>query len=211
MPRAVPAPRLGRREQTKVRNRSVLLAAARKVFIEIGFEAATVRDIVRASGLAVGTFYEYFRDKEEAFSAVAREAAAELRRRVRAERRARSVPFEDRVYRAYLAYFRFACEDRALFELLDRNAFALRDGLAPDLAIAVRELREDLFAETPEALGGLDADYVAVAMIGLASLVGRRMLSRPDPSPEEAARFCTRFALEGLTGASTSQRRRRTA
>ncbi|MBV9419256.1 MAG: helix-turn-helix transcriptional regulator, partial [Alphaproteobacteria bacterium] len=52
---AKPAPRpsnLGKREQTKVQNREVILDAARKVFAELGFGATTVRDIIRATPLA---------------------------------------------------------------------------------------------------------------------------------------------------------------
>src|SRR2546426_11957709 len=40
---------LGKREQTKARNRAVILAAARKVFGALGYEATTVRDIIRAT------------------------------------------------------------------------------------------------------------------------------------------------------------------
>ncbi len=45
----------GRREQ--------LLLAARTVFAEKGYEGATVGDIVRAAGVAQGTFYLYFPSK----------------------------------------------------------------------------------------------------------------------------------------------------
>ena len=56
---------VGKREQTKVQNRQAILDAAREVFGELGYEAATVRDIIRRTGLAAGTFYNYYRSKEE--------------------------------------------------------------------------------------------------------------------------------------------------
>jgi AcrR family transcriptional regulator len=37
----------GKREQTKVANRQAILDAAREVFGELGYETATVRDIIR--------------------------------------------------------------------------------------------------------------------------------------------------------------------
>jgi hypothetical protein len=37
----------GKREQTKAANRAAILTAAREVFADIGFGAASVRDIVR--------------------------------------------------------------------------------------------------------------------------------------------------------------------
>src|SRR5258708_20003372 len=70
--------RSGRREQNKAENRAALLKAARTVFAEIGYGAAGVRDIVRRTDLASGTFYNYFKDKEEIFSAVIAEMTAEL-------------------------------------------------------------------------------------------------------------------------------------
>ena len=62
--------RSGRREQNKAENRTALLKAARAVFAEMGSGAASVRDIVRRTDLASGTFYNYFKDKDEIFEAV---------------------------------------------------------------------------------------------------------------------------------------------
>ena len=73
--------RSGRRELNKAENRAALLKAARTVFADIGYGAAGVRDIVRRTDLASGTFYNYFKDKDEIFEAVVREMSVELMRR----------------------------------------------------------------------------------------------------------------------------------
>src|SRR5579864_9350166 len=70
---------LGKREQTKVQNRELILAAARQVFAELGFGATTVRDIIRATPLASGTFYNYFKSKEEVYQAIRDEVALKIR------------------------------------------------------------------------------------------------------------------------------------
>jgi AcrR family transcriptional regulator len=57
----------GRRERTKAANRASILDAAREVFAEHGYEAASVRDIIRGTDLASGTFYNYFPDKDAIF------------------------------------------------------------------------------------------------------------------------------------------------
>src|SRR5499427_6320090 len=75
--------RSGRREQNKAENRTALLKAARAVFAEMGYGAAGVRDIVRRTDLASGTFYNYFKDKDEIFEAVVAELSIELLRRQR--------------------------------------------------------------------------------------------------------------------------------
>jgi len=64
-----------RRELTKTQNRETILAAARHVFAEMGFGSATVRDIIRATPLASGTFYNYFKSKEEVYQALRDEQA----------------------------------------------------------------------------------------------------------------------------------------
>jgi AcrR family transcriptional regulator len=81
------APVAGRRERTKAANRAAILAAARDVFAEDGYDAAGVRDIIRRTDLASGTFYNYFPDKDAIFRALVEETGAEARRRVRAARR----------------------------------------------------------------------------------------------------------------------------
>ncbi|MDE3115692.1 MAG: helix-turn-helix transcriptional regulator, partial [Pseudomonadota bacterium] len=65
----------GKREQTKAQNRHIILQAAHQVFAELGYGATTVRDIIRATPLASGTFYNYFKSKEEVFQAIQDESA----------------------------------------------------------------------------------------------------------------------------------------
>ena len=75
------APVAGRRERTKAANRAAILAAALDVFAEQGYEATGVRDIIRRTDLASGTFYNYFPDKEAIFRALVEETGREARRR----------------------------------------------------------------------------------------------------------------------------------
>src|ERR1700709_437008 len=71
-----------KRERTKVQNRQLILEAARQVFAELGYGATTVRDIIRATPLASGTFYNYFKSKEEVFQAIRDDVALSIRRRL---------------------------------------------------------------------------------------------------------------------------------
>jgi AcrR family transcriptional regulator len=84
----------GRREQTKQANRAAILVAGRAVFAELGYGAASVRDIVRRTDLASGTFYNYFPDKESVLRALVEETAEEARTRVRSARRNAVAPEE---------------------------------------------------------------------------------------------------------------------
>jgi len=53
--------------QKKDTKRTAMMQAAVRVFAEKGYHAATIRDIVQAADVAVGTFYFYFPDKETLF------------------------------------------------------------------------------------------------------------------------------------------------
>lgn len=50
--------------------RQQIIEGARRVFIEMGFDAASMNDITRAAGVSKGTIYVYFANKEELFEAL---------------------------------------------------------------------------------------------------------------------------------------------
>ncbi len=53
--------------QKKDHKRTAMMQAAVRVFAEKGYHEATVRDVVSAADVAIGTFYFYFPDKETLF------------------------------------------------------------------------------------------------------------------------------------------------
>lgn len=50
--------------------REQILDGAKRVFMEQGFDAASMNDITRAAGVSKGTIYVYFQNKEDLFSAI---------------------------------------------------------------------------------------------------------------------------------------------
>jgi len=191
----------GRREATKHANRSAILDAAREVFADLGYGAATVRDIVRRTDLATGTFYNYFPDKEAVFRALLDESAREARERVRAARR-QATDLDGFVRDGYRAYFAFVASDRTAFAIMRRNAGTIRALFdAPALGAGTDELEADL----DEAMrAGLvpehDAHYMAAAMVGAGFEIAVRMLERDPPDVDGAVEFATAVFLGGLRG-----------
>jgi AcrR family transcriptional regulator len=59
-----------RGERRRARTRADLLEAARQVFARRGYHDASIAEITELADVAVGTFYLYFRDKDEAFTLV---------------------------------------------------------------------------------------------------------------------------------------------
>ena len=191
--------RARRREATKQANRAAILDAAQDVFADLGYGAATVRDIVRRTDLASGTFYNYFPDKEAVFRALLEESASEARALARAARRAAG-SVEEFVADAYRAYFSFLAADPRLFLLVRRNAGTVSTQFAePAFGVSVSELEEDLRAGVAAGvIPDHDVAYMAAAMVGTAFEVGVRMVEREPPDVDGATAFATRLFLGGM-------------
>ena len=53
--------------------RQQIIEGARRVFIDMGFDAASMNDVTREAGVSKGTIYVYFASKEELFEALIEE------------------------------------------------------------------------------------------------------------------------------------------
>jgi AcrR family transcriptional regulator len=69
---------LGLRERNKVARRRRIEDAARSVFREKGFEAATTREIAARAGVGTGTLFVYARDKRQLLRMIYRDRLADL-------------------------------------------------------------------------------------------------------------------------------------
>ncbi len=132
-----------RGHKKKARTRSQLIAAAVDVIAERG-EAFSVSDIVSRAGVASGTFYNYFTDREELIDAVVPEVLASF-----AAESAAAVIHEDPALRfatiSAMALGRAAVSPHEIKALLRLDAVqkAILDGgvaghLHDDLAIGIR-------------------------------------------------------------------------
>ena len=65
---------LGEEDNSKRRQ---ILDGARKVFMNLGFDGASMNEIARSAGVSKGTLYVYFTDKSRLFEAMVEEEALE--------------------------------------------------------------------------------------------------------------------------------------
>jgi AcrR family transcriptional regulator len=192
-------PASGKRANTKAANRRAILTAARRVFALIGYEATTVRDIIRETDLASGTFYNYFKSKEEVFQAIAEDSTHRFRAHL-SEVRARTNSIEDYIEHAFRAYFSFIARE---------NEEAIRAGAphlalmgvrvdTPEMLAVAEEIRADLERTlTGETAEGLDLEYLTAAAIGIAREMGDYMLQRRPVDVEGATAFAAGLVLAG--------------
>jgi AcrR family transcriptional regulator len=190
-----------RRERTKAANRAAILAAGRQCFAARGYHAVGVRDIVRGTGLASGTFYNYFADKETVFRAIVEAFGAEARRRVRDARRS-AAGAEDFLESGFRAFFEFIVADPVTYAFLRRNLSTIRERFGDAvLPAGLGELEADL----REAIGrgelpDVDVGYLAHAMLAVGLELGQELAERRPPDVEGATAFATALFSRGVVG-----------
>jgi AcrR family transcriptional regulator len=197
-PRPAPRP-TGKREQTKAQNRQTILEAARLVFAELGYGATTVRDIIRATPLASGTFYNYFQSKEEVFQAIQDESALRIRPRLH-EERAKAATVEEFISGTFRTFFEFVAGDHSNFRTLRMNTDTLRVRMdTPETIAGFEELREDLLSAIAKGMfPPVDADFLMASIVGVAFELAERMSRREIRDPAVATAFATALFLGGI-------------
>ena len=188
----------GKRELTKAANRQTILQAAREVFGELGFDAATVRDIIRRTNLSVGAFYNYYRSKEEVFAALADDGARRFRPILHAQA-AKATDFESYLRAAVSAYFNFVAEENARWPGAGMADDMPHMRNTPEMLAVYEEVRLVFAGVMERGLAPkVDLDYLAASCIAVAREIGDRMLTRETVEVEAAGEFVVRLILGGL-------------
>lgn len=156
------------------RTRQKLLDAAEEVFGAKGYEAASIADLTRAAGVALGTFYVYFPDKKALFV----EVVDALGERLRAELAASVEGARDRleIERAgLLAFFAFARRHRLLYRVV-RQAEFVDEACFRRYYRRIGEPYARRLAAAMDAgeLRRVDPEALAYCLMGLTDFLGMR-------------------------------------
>ncbi|KCZ89045.1 MULTISPECIES: TetR/AcrR family transcriptional regulator [Hyphomonas] len=190
----------GKRARSKAANRRAILDAGRRVFARIGFEATTVRDIIRETDLAAGTFYNYFKSKEEVFEAIAEDSTHRFRHMLK-DVRASARTAHDYMHDAYHAYFSFIAEEnrQALSEGAPHMALIGVRVDTPEMLAVAAEIRSDLERIlSADTSSNIDIEFLTAAAIGTAREMGEIMLLRRPVDVEGATEFASRMLMAGV-------------
>ncbi|MDO6440607.1 TetR/AcrR family transcriptional regulator [Marinobacter sp. 2_MG-2023] len=197
---------MGKREQNSLRNRQAILSAARVCFKELGYENTTIRDLIRKTDLASGTFYNYFRSKRDIFAALLADFLGGLNEHLIQSRRTANTA-EEFIHRSYLALYSATARDPLVYELAHRNDRALNELFGSGILRLIMISLEDDVRDAVErkVLPDVDQDYLCTAFFGVAyeaSLVlAGRVHENPERGDEEVAMatcFSTTLFIGGL-------------
>lgn len=174
--------------------RKRILAAAEREFGEKGFHAASVSSITLQAKVAQGTFYIYFKAKEDCFSAVVREVGHELRHRL-GEAIASGRDRLDAERKGLEAFLSFTAQHRGIYRIVQESQFvddaAYREYYEKIAEGYVLGLRR---AEQAGEVSAGDAEVRAWALMGIGHFIGMRYClwqdSHADPAVlDEVMRF----------------------
>ena len=167
--------------------------AAVRVFSREGFDRASVKSIAEEAGVAVGSIYNHFRDKEELLISVFEEELGQ-RMDFLAELGASDLPIRDRVERMLEDHFARARDHRELAELLLYERFhrggSLRERIVPLQRGIVEQIAELLRRGIDEGwIRPCHPKVVAQALFDLAqTMTACWVLSDPDEADQVFAR-----------------------
>lgn len=191
-------------KRKKDAKRTAMMQTAVRVFAEKGYHATTVRDIVQAAGVAIGTFYFYFPDKETLIVYLYEETADFLLQALRQAVTGRA-QLPQQLAAGVQAYINIALYEPAVVHVLLVGGV----GAVPALAAKRSEFREQLVQIWQRPLDqALDAGHIgpqntrrsAEALAGAIDEVILHLLNQPQPDNEAAAavRDLTVFAVQAV-------------
>jgi len=181
--------------------RAELVSAAAAVFAERGVTNTAVSDIVKAAGVAQGTFYLYFATKDDVLLAVVEQMAADLGAQIEAGAASPGSPAVERLLSLRDALRGFE-HDPASVELADflhrpENS-ALHDRLTARLAERLVVIVEDIVVQgVAEGVFTVSDAHVAAWFVlgGLQSIEASHTPSADMPAAIETV---TRLSLRAL-------------
>lgn len=186
-----------RHHRRRVRTRSELLAAAKRLFASKGFHATKVTDIAAAADVGTGTFYLHFTTKDALFADLVKETALRAKEEMDRAKALYADP-RDKARVAIETFFRFADSNRDVFKILFGHS-AQFDAL-------LREVYQLFIVDIEENYaGGVAAGVfkpfrpaiVAQAVVGMLSQVVSWWVENDHISVDEIMHTISRMLMEG--------------
>lgn len=171
-----PAPRTARGARTRAK----ILAAAEKVFADVGYPEASIVKITEEAGVGLGTFYVHFEGKKEIFD----EVVIDLNHRVR---QAMSQAIADAPTRleaeraGFRAFFRFTAQHPALYRIIRQSEFVSPEAMKHHYSTILAGYTQALTqARERGEIRELDPTVAAWVLMAAGEMIGMRWVLWED-------------------------------
>ncbi|AMR79233.1 TetR/AcrR family transcriptional regulator [Cupriavidus nantongensis] len=196
----------GSRSERSERIRAALLRAAAEVVGEVGYSDASITMITQRAGVAQGTFYNYFKTRQDIFDALLPDMGENMLGYVRAKAAGPSnfAELEERSFRAFFSFLKEAPQfSRILNEAETFAPTAFQTHLQNVSRRYIRFLKRSLQAgEFPE-YSEADLEAVAYMLMAARSYLSQRYRSDDGARvelPRSVVKTYMKFVLYGLLG-----------
>jgi len=189
------------RERSRLETRRRLIEAGEKLFARRGFARTRASDISREAGVAVGTLYLHFTDKEGLLREILFQGFEELHAVVRRIAETKYSAVRESVRAHAEALVGYAAEHPALFQILFSTEVATTAAGAELLGALTAHQEERLREGMAEGYfrADLDPAVAAHAVIGMLTQVLRWWTQDPSQAPREVVvETVTNLRLFGL-------------
>ncbi len=166
--------------------RARLRASGRRLFAERGLHAVTSHQIAEAAGVASGTFYLHFHDKNELFRELVFEALAELERRLEVSVRPLEAQPEPAARARAEVLLGFAEDHGELVRMLFGRGSEGASVGADALDHMVARIEADLARNRPAGADLLHPAVTAQALVGMWARIVTWWAESPGRAPREA-------------------------
>lgn len=176
----------GAAARARALTRARLRASARRLFAERGLHAVTSHQIAEGAGVASGTFYLHFRDKNELFRELVFEALAELERRLEVSVHPLEAQAEPAARARAEVLLGFAEDHGELVRMLFGRGSEGASVGADALDHMVARIEADLARNRPKGADLLHPTVTAQALVGMWARIVTWWAESPGRAPREA-------------------------
>ena len=190
----------GARQTNKTKNRQAIIEAGIRVFISKGVSETTVRDIIRSTGLASGTFYNYFNSKEEVLVAIFDDFAKEIGKSVRDEN-VQPESFEEFLRIKLTRFFKFVSSKPEIYMIMSNNHNLVNNFSinTPQIILEIDYLKEEISDYIKKGVfPNFDVDLFALVVRPITDSLAQEMMSQKKIDINKYTEKCINFLTNGL-------------
>ena len=188
------------RETNKTKNRQAIIEAGIRIFIDKGVSETTVRDIIRSTGLASGTFYNYFNSKEEVLVAIFNDFAKEIGKTVRDEN-IQPNNFEEFLRIKLTRFFKFVSSKPEIYMIMSNNHNLVNNFSinTPQIILEIDYLKEEISDYIKKGVfPSFDVDLFALVVRPITDSLAQEMMSQKKIDINKYTEKCINFLTKGL-------------
>jgi AcrR family transcriptional regulator len=190
----------GVRETNKTKNRRLILEAGIRVFIAKGVAETTVRDIIRSTGLASGTFYNYFKSKEDVLVAIFDDFAKEIGKNIRIDD-TQPNNFEDFLRIKVTRFFKFVSSKPEIYMIMSNNHNLVNNFSinTPQIILEIDYLKEEIKDGIKKGIfPNFDVDLFALVIRPITDAVAQEMIAQKKINIYKYTEKCINFLIRGI-------------